>query len=263
MRNMTDAPVTTIDDASVHLLRAENPGPMTLAGTNSYLVESGGDVWVIDPGPADSRHIGALAEAATMLGRPVGVALTHDHGDHSEGVEPMIEALGGSEAIAFLRYGSLADAPFEPVHTPGHSADHLVFVLGDVLFSGDLILGGSSTIVPPGGGTLIAYLESLRVVAGIAPRLILPGHGEPIEDAAQAVRNQLAHRVAREDALAAALADGVRDREALLDRAWSDVPEALRIAAHVTMQSHLEKLDLEDRLPPDLEPEGRRHWGHR
>ena len=101
------------------------------------------------------------------------------------------------------------------------------------------------------------------MVAGIAPRLILPGHGEPIEDAAAAVRNQLAHRIAREEALAAALADGVRDREALLDRAWSDVPEMLRIAAHVTMQSHLEKLDLEGRLPDDFETEGRRHWGHR
>lgn len=261
---MTDAPVAIVDGSAVHLLRAENPSPMTLTGTNSYVVAAAGEVWVIDPGPADARHIGALADAARRLGRPVGVALTHEHGDHSEGVEPMIEALrSGGDEIAFLRHGALVEAPFEPVHTPGHSADHLVFTLGDVLFSGDLILGGSSTIVPPGGGTLIAYLESLRVVADIAPRLILPGHGEPIEDAAAAVRNQLAHRIAREDALAAALADGVRDREALLDRAWSDVPEMLRIAAHVTMQSHLEKLDLEDRLPDDFEPEGRRHWGHR
>lgn len=260
---MTSVPVASVAGATVHLVRAENPGPMTLSGTNSYVVAAAGEAWVIDPGPADPRHIAALAALARELGRPVGVALTHEHGDHSEGVEPMIEALGGAGEVAFLRHGALAEAPFSAVHTPGHSADHLVLVLGDVLFSGDLILGGSSTIVPPGGGTLIAYLESLRVVAELAPRLILPGHGEPIEEAAAAVRNQLAHRIAREDDLLAALAAGTRDREALLDRVWHDVPEALRIAAHVTMQSHLEKLDLEGRLPEDFEPEGRRHWGHR
>lgn len=255
--------VATTASANVYLLRAENPSPMTLSGTNSYLVAAAGEVWVIDPGPADPRHIGALADAARKLGRPAGVALTHEHGDHSDGVEPMIAALGGAGEIAFFSHHTAVEAPFGAVHTPGHSADHLVFTLGDVLFSGDLILGGSSTIVPPGGGTLIAYLESLRVVAELAPRLILPGHGEPIEDAAAAVGNQLAHRIAREEALHAALAEGLRDREALLDRAWSDVPDTLRIAAHVTMQSHLEKLDLEGRLPADFETEGRRHWGHR
>lgn len=260
---MTDTPVATTAGAAVHLLRADNPSPMTLSGTNSYVVAAAGETWVIDPGPADSRHIAALAELARELGHPAGVALTHEHGDHSEGVEPMLAALGGAGEIEFLSHATPCEAPFKAVHTPGHSADHLVFVLGDVLFSGDLILGGSSTIVPPGGGTLIRYLESLETVAAIAPALILPGHGEPIEDAAAAVRNQLAHRVAREEGLAAALAEGVRDREALLDRVWSDVPEQLRIAAHVTMQSHLEKLDLEDRLPADFEPEGRRHWGHR
>lgn len=249
-----------MDAARVFLLRAENPGPMTLSGTNSYLVQRAGAVWVIDPGPADSRHIDALVEAARRLGRPAGVALTHDHGDHSEGVAPLLARLGGPPLLC---HGADIDSPLTPVHTPGHAADHLVFVLGDVLFSGDLILGGSSTIVPPGGGTLIAYLESLRTVAALVPRLILPGHGEPIEDAARAISDQLAHRIAREDALAAALADGVRDRDELLDRAWADVPAALRIAAHVTMQSHLEKLDLEDRLPHDFEAEGRRHWGHR
>ncbi|MBI4897011.1 MAG: MBL fold metallo-hydrolase [Actinobacteria bacterium] len=241
-------------------MRAENPGPMTLSGTNSYLVVDRGEVWVVDPGPADIRHIHALAAAVRRLGEPAGVALTHDHGDHSEGVEPLREELGEPP---LLRFGALlVDSPLTAVHTPGHAADHLVFTLGDVLFSGDLILGGSSTIVPPGGGTLIAYLESLRVVEALEPRLILPGHGEPIEDAANAVARQLEHRAAREAGLLAALSDGLREREVLLDRVWADVPPALRLAAHVTMQSHLEKLDLEGRLVEDFEPEGRRHWGH-
>ncbi len=274
---MTERLVARAGGAGVYLLRAENPSPMTLSGTNSYLVVDRGEVWVIDPGPADVRHIEALAAAARRLGEPAGVALTHDHGDHSEGVEPLRAVLGGGAAVAsvasrqesrglpplFLHGGPPVDSPLTAVHTPGHAADHLVFTLGDVLFSGDLILGGSSTIVPPGGGTLIAYLESLRVVAALAPRLILPGHGEPIEDVADAVARRLEHRVAREEGLLAALADGLREREALLDRVWADVPPALRIAAHVTMQSHLEKLDLEGRLVEDFEPEGRLHWGHR
>lgn len=261
---------------------------MTLTGTNSYLAELDGEVWVIDPGPSDPNHLDALASAVYRLGRPGGVALTHGHGDHSEGVEGLLDRLGrppllrfeiagkdvGPEgAITVSRPGEAdsrgrvsaagGHAPLMALHTPGHAADHLVFTVGDVLFSGDLILGGSSTIVPPGGGTLIAYLDSLRAVAALAPRMILPGHGEPIEDAVAAVEKQLAHRLARETALLDALAAGVRNRERLLDRVWADVPARLRVAAHVTMQSHLEKLDLEGRLPEDFEPEGRRHWGHR
>lgn len=216
---------------------------------------------MIDPGPDDDRHLGTLVGVACELGEPRGVVLTHDHGDHSEGVETLRELLGG---VPLQRFGEdLAASPLRGIHTPGHSADHLVFVLDDILFSGDLILGGSSTVVPPGGGTLVAYLESLTVVAELAPRLILPGHGDPIDNAATAVRNQLDHRLAREHALLVALDDGVRDREALLDRAWSDVPPELRLAAHVTMQSHLEKLDLEGRLAEDFEPDGRPHWGSR
>ncbi|MFY9265766.1 MAG: MBL fold metallo-hydrolase [Solirubrobacterales bacterium] len=258
---MADKFVAESGGARVLLVRADNPGAMTLAGTNSYVVAVDGRCWVIDPGPDDARHLTALAEAARRLGSPAGVALTHEHGDHSEGVEPLRELLDG---VPLQRFGEdVAGSPLLGVHTPGHSADHLVFLLGDVLFSGDLILGGSSTIVPPGGGTLAAYFESLAALADFEPRLILPGHGPPIEDAASAVRNQLEHRLARENALAAALDDGVRDREELLDRAWSDVPPQLRIAAHVTMQSHLEKLDIEGRLPDDFETDGRRRWGHR
>lgn len=261
---MSGREVAVPADARVWLIRADNPSPMTLSGTNSWVVEVGGAVWVIDPGPDDVGHIGSLAAKARELGTPAGVALTHDHLDHSAGVQQLAKTLGG---VPVLRYGNAVASPFAVLHTPGHAADHLVFWIGAdeqvTLFSGDLVLGQSSTIVPPGGGTLIAYLESLKQLSAVAPSLILPGHGEPIEDAAAAVVAQREHRLRREADLREALAERIYEREELLDRVWGDVPESLRIAAHVTMQSHLEKLDLEDALPQDFEAEGRKTWQHR
>lgn len=263
-RTLSAREVAVPTDARVWLIRADNPSPMTLNGTNSWVVEVAGAVWVVDPGPDEEEHVSRLVAIAHELGTPAGVALTHDHLDHSEAVEVVAATLGG---VPVLRHGNVVDSPFEVLHTPGHAADHLVFWLGEAdqiaLFSGDLVLGQSSTIVPPGGGTLIAYLESLKRVGAIGPALILPGHGEPIEDAAAAVVAQREHRLRREADLRDALAERVYDREALLDRVWSDVPESLRIAAHVTMQSHLEKLDLENELPEDFETEGRKTWQHR
>jgi glyoxylase-like metal-dependent hydrolase (beta-lactamase superfamily II) len=252
--------ISGVDGARVRLLRADNPSVMTLSGTNSWIVEVDGKVWVIDPGPDDDAHLSALEAAARELGVPTGVALTHDHFDHSDGVEALRARFGAAPLLSFYER---PDSPFGVIETPGHAADHLVFTIGDTLFSGDLILGQSSTIVPPGGGTLIAYLDSLRRVAELEPRLILPGHGDPIEDAAAAVVAQREHRLKRESDLQAALAEHLYDREALLDRVWSDVPDELRIAAHVTMQTTLEKLDLEGKLPDDFETEGRKSWQHR
>lgn len=250
-------------ESRVWMVRADNPSPMTLSGTNSWVVSVGGESWVIDPGPDDPAHLELLASVAGEAGRVGGIALTHDHLDHSEGVDALRTIL----AVPVVSAGERVSTPLGVLETPGHAADHLVFWVGDgaerVLFSGDLVLGQSSTIVPPGGGTLIAYLESLRKVAELEPMLILPGHGEPIEDAAAAVVAQREHRLRREADLRDALAEGVYDREALLDRVWSDVPSSLRIAAHVTMQSHLEKLDLEGALPDDFEAEGRLSWQHR
>jgi glyoxylase-like metal-dependent hydrolase (beta-lactamase superfamily II) len=215
---------------------APNPGPMTLEGTNTYVV--GRDpAWVIDPGPDDPSHLHRVRAEAEARGGAAGYLLTHRHADHSAG----IESLGVPPAT---------DAPFEAIPTPGHATDHLCFVSGSVCFCGDLILGHGSAIVPPAdhGGSLIEYMSSLRLIDDLELDLLAPGHGPLIDDPAAKIAEYVQHRLAREAALIAALEAGERSRERLLDAAWADVPEPMRPAAAMAMQAHLEKLDAEGGL---------------
>jgi glyoxylase-like metal-dependent hydrolase (beta-lactamase superfamily II) len=223
---------------------------MTLGGTNTYLVGRDPSV-VIDPGPADRRHIDAIREAAEGRGGIGAVLLTHSHGDHADGVkllgvEPERaqdgEELHGLTAIA----------------TPGHAEDHLCFLLegveGRACFTGDLVLGEGSSFVPPAehGGSLAAYLDSLRRLQALDLELLYPGHGPPIEDPDAVISEYIEHRLDRERRLVAALERGVRSRALLLAEVWDDVPEDLRGVAAVVLQAHLEKLEAEERLPPDI-----------
>jgi glyoxylase-like metal-dependent hydrolase (beta-lactamase superfamily II) len=217
---------------------APNPGPMTLGGTNSYVV--GADpAYVIDPGPEDEGHVAALRAEADRRGGLGGILLTHSHADHSAAA-PMLGA------------PVLEAGPFEVVPTPGHAEDHVCFVRDRVCFTGDLILGEGSTFVPPDGGSLAAYLDSLRRVAELDVELFCPGHGPYVTDPAAKVREYIDHRLDRERKLLEALERGERSRARLLDAAWDDVPDEMRPAAAVVMQAHLEKLDAEGRLPDDL-----------
>jgi glyoxylase-like metal-dependent hydrolase (beta-lactamase superfamily II) len=140
------------------------------------------------------------------------------------------------------------------VPTPGHAVDHVAFVYRDVAFCGDLVLGEGSSIVPPGGGGLGAYLDSLERLRSRRPALLCPGHGPWITDPEARLAAYRAHRLERERRLLAALAAGERSRERLLDIAWDDVPPAMRPAAALAMQAHLDKLSIEGRLPSELRP---------
>jgi glyoxylase-like metal-dependent hydrolase (beta-lactamase superfamily II) len=217
---------------------APNPSAMTLEGTNSYVVGSD-PAYVIDPGPEDAGHIAALRDEAERRGGLGGVLLTHSHADHSAGA-PLLDA------------PILEPGPFEVVPTPGHAEDHVCFVVDRVCFSGDLILGEGSTFVPPDGGSLAAYLDSLRRVGELDLELLCPGHGPYVTDPAAKVHEYLEHRLDRERKLVAALDAGERSRARLLDAAWDDVPQQLRPAAALVMEAHLEKLEAEGRLPDDL-----------
>jgi glyoxylase-like metal-dependent hydrolase (beta-lactamase superfamily II) len=227
----------TRDPPGIVRVRAPNPSPMTLDGTNTYVV--GG--WVVDPGPDHAGHLAAVRAAAG--GRVEGVVLTHGHSDHAEGAPrldaPVFRPAEGEQA-----------GPFRALATPGHSPDSVCLLLGGACFTGDTVLGTGSVFIAPGEGSLSAYLDSLRRLRELELELICPGHGPYVRDPRAKLDEYIAHRLERERRLLAALKSGLREREELLDEVWSDAPAALRPAAALTLEAHLEKLREEGRLEP-------------
>jgi glyoxylase-like metal-dependent hydrolase (beta-lactamase superfamily II) len=221
----------------VQLVRANNPSPLTLDGTNTYVV--GG--WVVDPGPALPSHLDAVRRAVND--GIEGVVLTHSHADHSEAA-PLLGA-----PVVLPRDGEEV-GPFTALATPGHSADSVCLRMGSVCFTGDTVLGAGSVFIAPGEGSLAAYLGSLRRLRALELETIYPGHGPIVEDPGAKLDEYIAHRLDRERRLLEALDSGLRSRDELLDAAWSDVPPELRGAAALTLAAHLEKLAEEGRLPP-------------
>ena len=259
--------MNTLDRHDVAHLRAENPGPFTLTGTNTWIV--GRDpAWVIDPGPALPAHVAAVVAEVQRRGGLGGIALTHDHPDHAEAVPVLRERLGGGAPVAAargavelpLRDGERA-GPFEALATPGHAPDHMTYVLaGEVAFTGDAVLGEGSVFVAPDPGALSGYLAGLARLRARELALICPGHGPLVEDPAAKLDEYVAHRLERERRLLAALDGGGRSVDELLDAAWSDAPAILRPAATVTLAAHLDKLDEEGRLPAGVERPPRPAW---
>jgi glyoxylase-like metal-dependent hydrolase (beta-lactamase superfamily II) len=238
-------------------IRAGNPGPYTLDGTNTWVV--GRDpAYVIDPGPALPEHIEAIVGALADRGGLGAILLTHDHPDHAEGVEPLRARLPAPVAAARGAVDvRLADGdrlgPLRVIATPGHAPDHLAFLAGRACFTGDAVLGTGSVFVAPLPGAMAAYLEGLRRLRALDPGVLCPGHGPPVAEAGAKLDEYLAHRAARERRLVAGLDDGLRSVDDLLARVWEEVPAPLRLAAAVTLEAHLDKLDGEGRLPPGVE----------
>jgi len=221
-------------------VRAPNPSPLTLDGTNTYVVGR----WVVDPGPDDPAHLAAV-QAAAADGLE-GVVLTHSHADHAGGAERL--------GVPVLRPGEGEEVgPMTVVATPGHSPDSVCLLAGGICFTGDTVLGSGSVFIAPGEGSLSAYLDSLRRLRGLEPDVLCPGHGPYVWDPAAKLDEYIAHRLERERRLVAALAAGLRTRDDLLDAAWSDAPAALRDFAALSLASHLEKLAEEGRLPEGVE----------
>ncbi len=247
-----------LDGHDVVGIRAANPGPFTLSGTNSWIV--GRDpAWLVDPGPALPDHIDALAAELGARGGLGGIALTHDHADHAEAVPAIRERFPGTPLMAsrgspdvLLVDGSVF-GPLFAVQTPGHSVDHLAFLYGDVGLTGDAVLGEGSVFIYPDPGALAGYLAGLERLREFQLAIIAPGHGPPVHDVDAKLSQYISHRLDREQRLVAALADGARSTQELLDRVWDDAPDALRPAAAATLAAHLDKLADEGRLPDGVQ----------
>jgi glyoxylase-like metal-dependent hydrolase (beta-lactamase superfamily II) len=238
----------TLADLDIARVRADNPGPLTLSGTNTWVV--GRDpAWVVDPGPLS--HLDDVAAEVAARAGAGGVVLTHGHADHSEGARALADRLGAPLAAAHDAEVILGDGdafgPFSVLLVPGHADDHLVFVAGSAAFTGDAVLGEGSVFV---SGRLREYLDGLRRLRALPLRVLCPGHGDEVWDPAAKLDEYLAHRAERERRLVAALDAGVRGEDALLDAAWADAPAAVRGFAALSLRAHLEKLREEGR--PDV-----------
>jgi glyoxylase-like metal-dependent hydrolase (beta-lactamase superfamily II) len=242
-------------------LRAGNPGPFTLSGTNTWIVGSD-PAWLVDPGPDLGEHVALVLAEVEARGGLGGVALTHDHSDHSGAVAavrdrfphvPLAAARGDVDRL--LRDGSTF-GPLEVVSTPGHAPDHLAFIVGDAALTGDAVLGEGSVFIAPDPGALTRYLDALRELRRRDLMVLLPGHGPLVSDPAAKLDEYVAHRLQRERRLVEGLDEGARTIDEMLDAAWGDVPDLLRPAATVTLAAHLDKLATEGRLPEGVERPG-------
>ncbi len=230
---------------------ARNPGPMTQHGTNSWVLAHPDGATVIDPGPDDPAHVAALLAAAGPVAR---IVLTHRHADHAGAAAALREA-SGAPVIAHHAFASALVRPDRMVgdgdelpglrvlHTPGHASDHVCLAADDgVLFSGDHVMGWSSTAIAPPDGDMTAYLAGLERLQARADRLFLPGHGAAIRDPATLLSTLLRHRLLREAGLLASLRRGPASLEALVASEYPVLEPRLSRAAGATLLAHLHRL---------------------
>ena len=239
-------------------VRAENPSPLTLSGTNTYLVGRE-PTYVIDPGPDLDAHVQRVSAEVQERGGLGGVILTHGHGDHSGAAGALLTrhpaplAAAGGNADVRLADG-VRVGPLEALATPGHAPDHYALIGAGVCFTGDAVLGEGSVFISAYAGSMTGYLHALARLRARADFAVLcPGHGPLVWDADAKLDEYINHRLERERRLLEALAAGRRTVEELLDAAWSEVPRELRGAAAVTLAAHLDKLEHEGALPPGVE----------
>ena len=253
---------------------ADNPGHFTYTGTQTYLVGDARGLAVIDPGPADDAHLAALI-AAIGDAPVVAILCTHTHRDHSPAAAPLARMTGapivGCAPLTLADDGPRSDAAFDPdyapdrvltdgeqvagpgwtltaVSTPGHTSNHLCFALeetgaqGTALFSGDHVMGWSTSVIAPPDGNMGQYLASLEKLRRRDERIFYPTHGSPITDPKDWLSQLIAHRRLRERQIVEAMRGGDGDIAGLVDRLYPDIAPTLRGAASQQVRAHLDHL---------------------
>ena len=250
----------------VRRVLAHNPSPFTFTGTGTYIVGNG-TVAIIDPGPADPAHLEAVARA--VAGEVVSHhVITHTHMDHSPGATPLKARLGGRivgcAPLILSDDGPRADAGFDPdyapdgvladgeaisgpgwtlraLHTPGHTSNHLCFALEEegVLFTGDHVMGWSTTVVAPPDGDMAAYMRSLQRLQDREDRRYFPTHGPAVEEPQRFVRGLIAHRRQREGQIMKLIGEGVETIPAMVEQMYASVDRRLWPAAGRSVLAHL------------------------
>jgi glyoxylase-like metal-dependent hydrolase (beta-lactamase superfamily II) len=274
-----DFPKTATVSDLVGRVLGLNPGWMTGPGTNTYLVGRR-DPILIDTGAGVAGYVAVLEEYLKTRGwrQPARVLLTHRHPDHLGGVEHLRTRYGAlrvskmrhrdaglPEPVEDLRDGQAVsgeEVTLVPVHTPGHASDHLCYYLPEekALFTGDVVLGGSTTVIPSGDGDLLDYMSSLRRLQGLDIRRIYPAHGPVIEDGPGRIAEYIEHRLLRERQILESLGDGPRTIPDLVSRIYADVPTALHKPAAMSVEAHLKKLLREGRVREHRAPEAPSRW---
>jgi glyoxylase-like metal-dependent hydrolase (beta-lactamase superfamily II) len=241
------------DTASV--LLADNPGLLTLEGTNTWVLRGprSDELVIVDPGPGDDEHIARVA----ALGRIALVLISHRHVDHTDGIDKLVELTGAPVRAAdpqFLRGDGVTLSDREVIDaaglkitvlaTPGHTADSLSFVLEDAVLTADSVLGRGTTVLDKEDGSLGDYLESLRRLRGLGRRTVLPGHGPDLVDLDAVATGYLAHRYERLEQVRSALrelGDDATTRQ-IVEHVYVDVDEKLWDAAEWSVQVQLNYL---------------------
>lgn len=279
-------------DPPIRCCLAPNPSPLTGAGTNTWIVGATA-LAVIDPGPDDPAHLAAILGAVGPGQHIASIVVTHAHRDHSalaprlaartsapvhafgtatDGRSPLMTRLAAGlpdqgEGLdhAFVPDQRLADGEslsgpdwqLSAIHTPGHLGGHLCLALGDTLFSGDHVMGWSTSVVSPPDGDMTAYMASLRRLTATSWARFLPGHGNPVDAPDQRLQDLIAHRLGRESQILAALASGPSRIPTLASRIYAEIPRHLLPAAERNILAHL--IDLASRnlvtAQPALHPD--------
>ena len=266
----------------VWVVRGQNPGPFTGPGTNTYLIGTGSRPLLLDTGDGRAAYLPVLERALSERGSDAlgELVLTHVHPDHIGGGPGILERFGARPVFKLpwkerdeqfdLSLTAIGDgeqlctpgATLRAIHTPGHAQDHLCYYLEEerALFTGDVIVGAGTVVIPLDGGSMRLYLRTLEQLLELEIDRIYPGHGPRIERPSEKIQEYLDHRLAREQQVAEAIRSGASTIGGMVERIYVDTPRYLYAAAGQSVHSHLLKLEEERRVSRAIDAAGEEHW---